>query len=61
MVASITRIQSPLYFVIVRTSPEIVYFVYDSQFLVPTGMKDLPEAWVLSAAIQMLLVFAITL
>jgi hypothetical protein len=33
-------------------SPEIVYF--DSQHMVPTRMRSLPVAWVLSAAIQML-------
>jgi hypothetical protein len=40
--------------VIVIPSSEIVYFVYDSQSMVPKRKKDLPEAWVLPAAIQML-------
>jgi hypothetical protein len=32
--------------VIVRPSAEIIYFVYDIQSMVPTSMRDLPEALV---------------
>jgi hypothetical protein len=35
------------------------YFVLDSQPKVPRRMRDLPEAWIISVAIQVLLVFII--
>jgi hypothetical protein len=47
------------FIVTVRPSSEIVYFVYDSQSVVPKRKSGLPEAWILSTAIQSLGVFVI--